>query len=110
VKCLYRGYTNATFSRSKPRPADEAYMGFLGPVIRAQVGDTIRVVFRNACPFPASIHPHGVFYEKDSEGAPYNDGTSGKDKADDAVPPAAGPRTSGRCRSAPARARATGAR
>ena len=33
------------------------------------------------------MHPHGVFYDKDSEGAPYNDGTSGKDKDDDAVPP-----------------------
>jgi hypothetical protein len=87
VKCLYRGYTDATFTHLKPRPAEDAYLGFLGPVIRAQVGDTIRVVFRNSCPFPASVHPHGVFYAKDSEGAPYNDGTSGADKLDDAVPP-----------------------
>ena len=65
------------FTHLKPRPADEQYLGFLGPVIRAEVGDTIKVVFRNTCPFPASIHPHGVFYDKDSEGAPYNDGTSG---------------------------------
>jgi manganese oxidase len=36
---------------------------------------------------PASIHPHGVFYTKSSEGAPYNDGTAGSDKADDAVQP-----------------------
>ena len=33
------------------------------------------------------MHPHGVFYEKSSEGAPYADGTSGLDKADDGVPP-----------------------
>ena len=32
------------------------------------------------------MHPHGVFYNKDSEGAPYEDGTSGADKADDGVP------------------------
>jgi manganese oxidase len=32
-------------------------------------------VFRNTCRFPASVHPHGTFYAKDSEGAPYNDGT-----------------------------------
>jgi len=44
------------------------------------------VAFRNTCPFPASVHPHGVFYDKDSEGAPYNDATSGADKADDVVP------------------------
>jgi FtsP/CotA-like multicopper oxidase with cupredoxin domain len=86
-KCLYRGYTDGTFTHLQTRPEDQQYLGFLGPVIRAQVGDTIKVVFRNTCPFPASVHPHGVFYEKDSEGAPYNDATSGKDKADDAVPP-----------------------
>ncbi len=33
------------------------------------------------------MHPHGVFYRKDSEGTPYRDGTEGADKADDAVPP-----------------------
>jgi len=86
LKCLYRGYTDASFTRLQPHPADEQYLGILGPVIRAEVGDTIKVVFRNTCPFPASVHPHGVFYEKDSEGAPYDDGTSGPDKSDDAVP------------------------
>jgi hephaestin len=86
TKCLYREYTDATFTKLKPRPASESYMGFLGPVIRAVVGDTITVTFKNNCSFPASIHPHGVFYEKDSEGAPYNDGTSGADKTDDSVP------------------------
>ena len=80
---LHGRHASRTCSR---RPADERYLGLLGPVIRAEVGDTIKVVFRNTCPFPASVHPHGVFYEKDSEGAPYNDGTSGADKADDAVP------------------------
>ena len=87
TKCLYRGYTDATFKKQIPRGSQDAYLGMLGPVIRAEVGDTIKVTFKNNCNFPASIHPHGVFYEKDSEGAPYNDGTSGADKADDAVPP-----------------------
>jgi hephaestin len=32
------------------------------------------------------VHPHGVLYEKDSEGADYNDGTTGADKLDDGVP------------------------
>src|SRR6266498_3359771 len=86
VKCLYRGYTDAGFGTLLQRPAADAYLGMLGPVIRAQVGDTIRVVFRNRCPFPASIHPHGVFYAKASEGAPYNDGTGSADRGDDAVP------------------------
>src|SRR4249920_1560495 len=85
-KCLYRGYTDGSFTQREARPADERYLGLLGPVIRAEVGDTIKVVFRNTCPFPASVHPHGVFYAKGSEGAPYNDGTSGAKKDDDAVP------------------------
>jgi FtsP/CotA-like multicopper oxidase with cupredoxin domain len=86
VKCLYRGYTDASFRHRERRPAQDRYLGTLGPVIRAEVGDTIEVVFRNACPFPTGMHPHGVFYDKSSEGAPYPDGTHGTAKRDDAVP------------------------
>ena len=32
-----------------------------------------------------SIHPIGVLYNKSNEGALYQDGTSGKDKSDDAI-------------------------
>lgn len=87
VKALYREYTNANFTQLKQRPAKWNHLGVLGPVLRGAVGDTIKVVFKNNTKLPMSVHPHGVFYEKDSEGAPYNDGTSGTDKADDAVPP-----------------------
>jgi hephaestin len=72
-KCLYHSYTDATFTHQIPRSADEQYLGMLGPVIRAEVGDTIIVTFRNNCSFPASIHPHGVFYDKKDEGSPYSD-------------------------------------
>lgn len=85
LKCLYCGYTDGSFTRAVPRPADQRYLGLLGPVIHAEVGDTIRVVFRNTCPFPTSVHPHGVFYDKDSEGAPTTTAPR-TDKADDAVP------------------------
>jgi FtsP/CotA-like multicopper oxidase with cupredoxin domain len=87
VKTLYREYTDATFKTLKPQPAEWEHLGFLGPLIRAEVGDTIQVTFRNNGKRPYSVHPHGVFYNKDSEGAPYEDGTSGADKADDGVPP-----------------------
>ena len=87
VKALYREYTDASFKTLKPRAPEWAHLGFLGPLIRAEVGDTIHVVFRNNGDKPYSMHPHGVFYKKDSEGAPYDDGTSGADKADDGVPP-----------------------
>lgn len=33
------------------------------------------------------MHPHGVAYNKDSEGANYNDGTTGADRLDDLVAP-----------------------
>ena len=46
-KVLYREYTDSTFGSLKPRPAEWEHLGFLGPVVRAVVGDTIRVVFRN---------------------------------------------------------------
>ena len=94
-KSLYRAYTDATFSTkvkaptSCPagvKPCDDT-LGMMGPVIRGVVGDTIKVVFKNNTTFPASVHPHGVFYAKNAEGAPYADGTSGADKADDAVRP-----------------------
>lgn len=83
TKCLYRGYTDASFGTRTPVAATDRYLGTLGPVIRAEVGDTITVVFRNRCAIPASVHPHGVFYDKASEGAPYNDGSDG---TGDAVP------------------------
>src|SRR6185436_8946250 len=59
----------------------------LGPLVRASVGDSIRFVFKNNTTRPLSVHAHGVFYDKASEGAPYNDGTNGANKRDDAVPP-----------------------
>ena len=86
-KALYREYTDETFSHLQPRPAEWEHTGILGPILRAQVGDTIRILFKNNATRPYSMHPHGVFYRKDSEGAPYDDGTSGSDKEDDAVAP-----------------------
>ena len=86
-KAIYREYTDETFAHLKARPPEWEHAGILGPILRAEVGDTIRILFRNNASRPYSMHPHGVFYDKDSEGAPYDDGTSGKDKEDDAVPP-----------------------
>jgi FtsP/CotA-like multicopper oxidase with cupredoxin domain len=86
-KAIYREYTDETFSQLKPRPAEWEHAGILGPVLRAEVGDTIKVIFRNHATVPYTMHPHGVFYLKDSEGAGYSDGTAGPNKADDAVPP-----------------------
>lgn len=87
VKSLYREYTDASFTSLKPRGAEDQHLGMLGPVIRGVVGDTIEVVFKNNLDRPASVHAHGVFYDKSSEGAPYEDGTGAADHRDDAVAP-----------------------
>ncbi|HJU14445.1 MAG TPA: multicopper oxidase domain-containing protein [Candidatus Nitrosotalea sp.] len=84
IKCVYRGYTDGTFTTPLPRPA---WLGILGPVIHAEVGDTIDVVFKNNCTIPASMHPHGVLYDKASEGAPYLDGVPDSQKGGEAVQP-----------------------
>ncbi len=86
-KAVYREYTDESFSHLKPRAPEWEHAGILGPIIRAEVGDTIVVHFKNNATRPYSLHPHGVFYNKDSEGAMYEDGTSGTDKEDDAVLP-----------------------
>jgi manganese oxidase len=87
VKAQYRAYTDASFTTRTPISEQWRHLGILGPVLHAEVGDTVKVVFKNNLDRPGSVHAHGVFYGKDSEGAPYQDGTGGADKADDAVPP-----------------------
>ena len=82
VKALYREYTDASFTRLKPRPPEWAHLGSLGPVLRAAVGDTIRVTFRNNASFPCSIHPHGVFYTKENEGVPVPSSSSSSSSDD----------------------------
>jgi manganese oxidase len=61
----------------------QEHLGALGPILRAEVGDTIVVHFRNETRFPLSLHPHGVAYDKASEGSGYADGGG---STGDAVP------------------------
>lgn len=65
-KVRYIEYTDQTFTVKKPQPA---WLGILGPIIRGVEGDTINVVFYNKADKPYSMHPHGLRYDKDSEGA-----------------------------------------
>ena len=84
-KVVYRKCkTPSCLEITKEHPA---YLGVLGPILRAEVGDTLRIHFTNNASRNFSVHPHGVFYKKNSEGALYNDGTSGKLKEDDGVAP-----------------------
>ena len=54
IKSLYREYTDSSFRTLKPRTAADEHLGMLGPVIRAVVGDTIKVVFKNNLDRPGS--------------------------------------------------------
>ncbi len=85
LKALYREYTDGTFTTLNPRSPEWEHLGTLGPLVRAEVGDTIIIHARNNARFPFSFHPHGVFYEKASEGAPYNDGEG--INGGDSIPP-----------------------
>ncbi|MGA3038155.1 MAG: multicopper oxidase domain-containing protein [Vulcanimicrobiaceae bacterium] len=86
-KAVYREYTDGTFAHLKPRSKEDAYLGILGPTIYAEVGDRIKVVFRNHGTHPYSVHAHGVLYEKPSEGSTYADGTMTMSQMGGAVPP-----------------------
>ena len=66
-KAIFREYTDETFTALKPRTVEWEHLGILGPVLRAEVGDTIKVVFKNNATRPYGMHPHGVFYAKESE-------------------------------------------
>lgn len=83
-KAVYKQYSDDTYSREIQQPA---WSGFLGPVIKGEVGDVLIIHLKNDASRPYTVHPHGVFYRKDSEGSLYPDNTQGDDKKDDAVPP-----------------------
>jgi len=102
LKARYVAYTDATFSEKKRVGPEWEHLGLVGPVLRAEVGDLLRVTFLNRVdisggagkngtalgPLPRlSMHPHGVLYDKASEGALYDDGTPPSQRQDDAVPP-----------------------
>jgi FtsP/CotA-like multicopper oxidase with cupredoxin domain len=88
VKAVYREYTDATFQTLKPQPPEWQHLGMLGPLIRAEVGDTVKVVFKNNTGLICTMHPHGLSYDKASEGAYYvQDGKTPEQKPGDAVRP-----------------------
>ena len=74
TKALYREFTDESFTKEKVRLADDVHLGILGPIIKAEIGDTIEVVFKNMASRPYSIHPHGLHYSKTNEGMLYADG------------------------------------
>ncbi|XP_065259701.1 coagulation factor V-like [Emys orbicularis] len=86
-KVIFRSYVDSTFTTREPEGEYEEHLGILGPVIRAEVDDVIQVHFKNLASRPYSLHSHGLFYEKSSEGSSYEDESPDWFKKDDAVQP-----------------------
>ncbi|MEO5917656.1 MAG: multicopper oxidase domain-containing protein [Luteolibacter sp.] len=68
AKFRYQQYADEGFQKKVFPPGR---LGILGPVMRGQTGDFIVVTLLNRLPTPVSMHPHGVRYDKDSEGSSY---------------------------------------
>uniref|UniRef100_UPI00398F6C85 coagulation factor V n=1 Tax=Pristiophorus japonicus TaxID=55135 RepID=UPI00398F6C85 len=86
-KVIFRRYTDAFFTKRFAYGERDDHLGILGPVIRAEVNDVIKVMFKNLASRPYSIHAHGVSYEKSSEGVSYEDFSTEWFKSDGAVLP-----------------------
>jgi hypothetical protein len=67
-KTRFIEYTDDTFTTKKAQPD---WLGILGPMIRAEVGDEVVVEFLNRSHLAHGMHPHGLRYDKDNEGALY---------------------------------------
>lgn len=69
IKALFREYESSnSVCDWNSRKKVELINGLLGPVIRAVVGDTIYVHFKNMANYSYSIHPRGLSYDNENEG------------------------------------------
>jgi len=67
-KIRYVQYEDDKFETAIPGSPS---LGIMGPVLRGKVGEYLIVTFFNRTGGPLSMHPHGVKYDKDSEGSYY---------------------------------------
>ena len=67
MKAKYKLYSDNSFTTPLVTK-DDGELGILGPVLRAEEGDKIKVNFKNKTGFPVSMHPHGVKYNSNNEG------------------------------------------
>lgn len=64
LKLVFVQYTDATFNTPRSKTKDEETQGFIGPIIKVEVGETLTVVFRNQGRRPYSFHPEGLSYNR----------------------------------------------
>lgn len=86
-KVLFRSYLDSSFTTPDSRGEVEEHLGIMGPVIKAEVDETIYIVFRNLASRPYSLHANGVSYSKNMEGLNYEDNSPYWYKYDNAVQP-----------------------
>lgn len=67
-KSRYIEYADDQFTMRVNRTEAEENMGILGPAIRAEVGDVIRIVLHNLTPFRVSIFLHGTSLDASMNG------------------------------------------
>lgn len=65
-KYRYIQYQDGSY---KKRVVQPEWMGILGPQIRAEEGDEVLVHFYNRADKPLSMHPHGLRYDPQNDGA-----------------------------------------
>ena len=63
-KAIYREFTDDTFTRMKPHPE---HLGILGPFIRGNVGDIIKIYYKNLASFPSNIVPRNIPFADGAE-------------------------------------------
>lgn len=62
---MYLQYTDENFRTAIEKPV---WLGFLGPIIKAETGDKVYVHLKNFASRPYTFHAHGMTYYKEHEG------------------------------------------
>ncbi|KAI9288443.1 Cupredoxin [Umbelopsis sp. AD052] len=93
-KAVYREYNDSSLDHALDIPE---WQGMMGPIFRAEVGDTFEIHVTNRASKNYSIHPHGLKYEFEMEGAVYQNAMSNSIAPNDSfiyrwdIPPRSGP-------------------
>jgi manganese oxidase len=66
-KTKFTGYAYRAYSANFAAPLGPATIP--GPLIDCQTGDTVVINFRNMIDAPVTIHPHGILYSQEMDGA-----------------------------------------
>ncbi len=66
-KTKFKAYAYRAYTPHFKEPLGPATIP--GPLIEANVGDTVTVHFQNMLDAPTTIHPHGIFYSEEMDGA-----------------------------------------